>query len=79
MFEEGEKLDDSDLLLKLGRAHALLFLDETSRARDLYRKYKGENVNTKMSWRERVGKDFSDLRKAGLDSKDFDRILKMLE
>lgn len=78
-FEEGEKLDGSDLLLKLGKAHALLLTDDFSRARDIYRKYKGENVNTTTSWVDRVKKDFADLKKAGLDSKDFDKVLKVLE
>ncbi|WP_246282454.1 tetratricopeptide repeat protein [Flavobacterium agri] len=79
MFEEGEKLDDSDLLLKLGKAHTLLLSDDFSRARDIYRKYKGENVNTATSWKERVKKDFADLKKAGFDSKDYDKIIKLLE
>lgn len=79
MFESGEKIDDSDLSLKLGKAHSLLLTDDFSRARDIYRKYKGENVDTKTSWMDRVKKDFSDLKKAGIDSKDFSKILKMLE
>jgi len=78
-FEEAEKLDASDLFVKLGKAHTLLLSDDFSRARDIYRKYKGENVNTATTWKERVRKDFSDLKKAGLESKDFDRILKLLE
>ncbi|RZJ68314.1 MAG: tetratricopeptide repeat protein [Flavobacterium sp.] len=78
-FELGEKLDDSDLSIKLGKAHALLLGDDFSRARDIYRKYKGENVDTKTSWTDRVKKDITDLKKAGIDSKDFDKVLKMLE
>jgi hypothetical protein len=78
-FDEAEKLDNSDLLIKLGKAHTLLLSDDFSHARDIYRKYKGENVNTTTSWKERVKKDFADLKKAGLDSKDYDRVLKLLE
>lgn len=78
-LDEAEKLDGSDLLIKLAKAHALLLSDDFSRARDIYRKYKGENVNTTTSWKERVKKDFADLRKAGLDSRDFEKIAKILE
>lgn len=78
-FEDAEKLDGSDLLVKLGKAHTFLLSDDFSRARDIYRKYKGENVNTTTSWKDRVKKDFADLKKAGLDSKDFDKIIKLLE
>ena len=78
-FDNAEKLDGSDLLIKLGKAHTLLLSNDFSRARDIYRKYKGENVNSSTSWKLRVKSDFSDLKKVGLDSKDFDKILKLLE
>jgi len=78
-FEDAEKLDPSDLSIKLGKAHTMLLSDDFARARDIYRKYKGENVNTSISWTERVKKDFADLKKAGLDSRDFDKIIKLLD
>ncbi len=78
-FDEAEKLDNSDLFIKLGKAHTLLLSDDFSRARDIYRKYKGENVNTTTSWKDRVKKDFESLKKAGLESKDYERVLKLLE
>lgn len=78
-FEAGEKLDDSDLLLKLGKAHTLLLEGDFSRARDIYRRYKSENVDAGTSWISRVKSDFSNLRKAGIESRDFDRALKLLE
>lgn len=76
-FEAGEKLDDSDLLLKLGKAHTLLLEGDFSRARDIYRRYKTENVDPDTSWPDRVKKDIADLRKAGIESGDFDRVLKL--
>jgi tetratricopeptide (TPR) repeat protein len=49
------------------RAHALMFLDRTDEARDLYLKYRGtKNVVAEKSWEASVRDDFAELRMAGL-------------
>ncbi len=78
-FHKGEKLDGAELLLKLGLAHAALLNGDTSEAKSLYKKYKDQNVTASKSWNEQVKADFDSFKKAGIDSEDFERILKLLQ
>lgn len=76
-LKEGEKLDDTELALKLNLAHAYLMNDNYSKAKSIYKKYQSQNVTDSLSWKDKVSLDFVAFQKAGLKSNDFDRILKM--
>lgn len=76
-LKEGEKLDDTELLVKLNLAHVYLISDEYSEAKAIYRKYQTQNVTDSLSWKEKTKQDFTIFEKAGLPSKDFDKILKL--
>jgi tetratricopeptide (TPR) repeat protein len=50
------------------RAHALMFLDRTDEARDLYLKYRGtKSVREQKSWEGFILGNFADFRSAGLE------------
>lgn len=76
-LKEGEKLDDTELLVKLNLAHVYLISDDYSEAKAIYRKYQTQNVTDSLSWKEKTKQDFTIFEKAGLSSKDFDKILKL--
>lgn len=76
-LKEGEKLDDTELLVKLNLAHVYLISDDYSEAKAIYRKYQTQNVTDSLSWKEKTKQDFTVFEKAGLPSKDFDKILKL--
>lgn len=76
-LKEGEKLDDTELLVKLNLAHVYLISDDYSEAKAIYRKYQTQNVTDSLSWKEKTKQDFTIFEKAGLPSKDFDKILKL--
>jgi tetratricopeptide (TPR) repeat protein len=76
-FRQGEKLDDSDLGLKLGLAHAYLLSGDFSSAKEIHKKYMSENIDAAQDWISHTKNDFTEFKKAGIDSKDFDRILKL--
>jgi hypothetical protein len=78
-LKEGEKLDDSELLIKLNLAHAYLLNDNYASAKAIYKEYQSQNVTDSLSWAEKVNQDFMAFKKAGLPSRDFDRILKLLQ
>lgn len=76
-LKEGEKLDDTELLVKLNLAHAYLVNDNYSDAKQIYKKYQSQNVTDSLSWIDKTKQDFAIFKKAGLPSTDFDRVLKL--
>ena len=78
-LKEGEKLDDTELLIKLNLAHAYLLNDNYSSAKAIYKEYQSQNVTDSLSWTQKVKQDFADFKKAGITSSDFERILKLME
>lgn len=78
-LKEAEKMDDSELLIQLNLAHAYLLNDQYSEAKALHKKYKNQNVSATESWNNRTKADFEEMKKAGLQSENFDRILKYIQ
>jgi hypothetical protein len=78
-LKEGEKLDDSELLIKLNLAHAYLLNDNYASAKAFYKEYRNQNVTDSLSWTEKVKLDFSDFIIKGMISNDFERVLKLIE
>lgn len=78
-LKEGEGKDESELLIQLNMAHVYLLKGDYKKAKEIHKKYRGQNVTPTLSWKARTQFDFDDLRKAGFVSDDFDRILKLLE
>lgn len=76
-LKEGEKLDDSELLIQMNLAHAYLFNNDFKSAKTIYKKYQSQNVNDSLSWPQKVKIDFDTFEKAGLTTDDFSRVLKL--
>ncbi|MBF4505092.1 hypothetical protein IRZ83_00335 [Flavobacterium sp. JLP] len=76
-LKEGEKLDDTELMVKLNLAHVYLISDDYSEAKAIYKKYQTQNVTDSLSWKEKTKLDFTNFQKAGLPSKDFEKVLKL--
>ena len=77
-LKEGEKLDSSELLIQLNLAHAYLLNGDFSLAKNLHKKYSSQNISTSTNWADQAIKDLEELQKAGFESEDFDKILKIL-
>lgn len=78
-LQEGEKLDDTELLVKLNLAHAYLLNDEYRNAKSIYKEYQSQNVNDSLRWTQKIKQDFAAFKKAGIQNDDYDRVLKLLE
>lgn len=78
-LKEAEKLDNSELLVQLNLAHLYLLNDDYKKAKEIHKKYKAQNVTSKLSWIAKTKSDFEELLKAGFKSDDFEKILKILE
>ncbi len=48
-LKEGEKLDDSELLIQMNLAHAYLLNKDFRSAKPIYKKYRSQNVNDSLS------------------------------
>ncbi len=78
-LKEGEKQDDSELLIQMNLAHAYLLNKNFKLAKPIHKKYRFQNVNDSLSWTQKVKLDFETFKKAGLPSGDFDRVVRLLE
>lgn len=78
-LEIGEQLDPTELLLQLHLAHAHLFKGNFGQAKSIYKKYRNQNVSANISWKEQVKTDFTSFEKAGLPTKDFERVLNLMD
>lgn len=76
-LQEGEKLDDTELMVKLNLAHTYLITNDYSEAKAIYKKYQTQNVTDSLSWVAKTKLDFAAFEKAGLPSKDFEKVLKL--
>lgn len=77
-LEEGAQKDPSELLIQLNLAHAYLLNDNFSAAKKIHKTYQNQNVTAQASWLKQTELDFAAFAKAGIQSADFDRILKLL-
>lgn len=78
-LKEAEQMDDSELLIQLNLAHAYLLNDQYGEAKALHKKYKNQNVSATESWINRTKADFEEMKKAGIQSDNFERILKLIQ
>nr|WP_315207655.1 tetratricopeptide repeat protein [uncultured Flavobacterium sp.] len=78
-LKEGEKLDDTELLIKLNLAHAYLLNDNYASAKAIYKEYQSQNVTDSLSWTQKIKQDFAAFKKSGIVSNDFERVLKLMD
>jgi tetratricopeptide (TPR) repeat protein len=78
-LQAAEKLDGAELLIKLNLAHAYLLNGDFHEAKMLHKKFKSQNVTANQNWNTKTKSDFEDFKKNGIESEDFDRILKLID
>ncbi len=77
-LKEGEKLDGTELVVKLNLAHAYLFNNEYGYSKAIYKEYRSQNLTSNLSWTQKTKQDFVLFEKAGLPSGDFEKVLKLI-
>ena len=78
-LKEGEKLDNTELLIKLNLAHAYLLNDNYTSAKAIYKEYQSQNVTDSLSWTQKIKQDFAAFKKVGIQNNDFERVLKLMD
>jgi hypothetical protein len=79
ILKEGEKLEDTELLIQLNLAHAYLLNGNYKSAKSIHKTYSNQNVTDSLSWTQKTKLDFEAFQKAGIQHDDFNAILKILE
>lgn len=75
----GDNIDDTNLFIKGNLAHAYLLTGEVEKAKEIYVKYKGQNINETMSWTQMVYSDFQEFKSRDINSPYFETIINLLQ
>jgi len=78
-LQEGEKRDNTELLVQLNLAHAYLLNDNYKEAKKIYKKYQNQNVTDSLSWTQKTEQDILAFQKAGIKNEDFEKVLKLMK
>ncbi len=78
-LSEGEKLDNTDLMIQGNLAHANLLSGNFEAASQIYQRFKGQNIDEEMSWEQMVVSDFEEFKKRGINSEKFEEILSIIK
>ena len=77
-YQRGLAIDPNEINLKLELAHVYLFTDRIAEAKEIHKTYKDYNVFPTVTWKQQVEHDFEVFKKYGLPSKNFKKILRIL-
>ncbi len=78
-LKTAEKIDESDLGIKLNLAHAYVLTDDFKKAKEIHKRFAGQNISADVSWKQQTKSDFAEFEKQGVNSKYFSKILKLLK
>jgi len=77
-LKEGDKINNAELFIKGNLAHALLLNGDFSEAKEIYIKFKGQNVSKDKNWEQMIRSDFETFNYVGINSEKFNEILLLL-
>lgn len=78
-LKNAEKIDNTDLSIKLNLAHAFILTDDFKKAKEIHKKFENQNISADVSWQQQTKNDFSDFEKQGIHNKYFSKILKLFK
>ncbi|WP_428225779.1 tetratricopeptide repeat protein [Flavobacterium sp.] len=62
-FQNAEKLDPSELKVKMNLAHTYMFMDEVSKSKEIHKKYTSQNISANQTWKNKVINDLARFEK----------------
>ncbi len=77
-FLIAEKLDETELKIKLNLAHLYLFTSKISKAKAIHEKFKSQNISPTKSWKQQTNDDFKLLEQKGFSTSNFKKIIRIL-
>ncbi len=76
-FQTAEKMDSSELKVKLNLAHVYMFMDEVSKAKEIHKKYMNQNVSAKQTWKNKAINDLDKFKKSNLPQDNIQKIWRL--
>jgi tetratricopeptide (TPR) repeat protein len=78
-YQKAISMNKSELNYQLHLANVYMFTNRLSQAKDLHKKYKQNNLSNAKSWTEQTKFDFQQFEKNGFETKNFKKILRILD
>lgn len=72
-------MNKNEIRFQLHLAHVYLVTDRVSEAKDIHKKYKDQNISVDTSWVKATKQDFDNMKKDGLPTDNFKKILRIIE
>ncbi|WP_395044427.1 tetratricopeptide repeat protein [Flavobacterium sp.] len=78
-YNNGLKLNASEINFKLNLAHIYMFTNRLSEAKEIHKKYSNQSLISGKTWIEQVKFDFLEFGKKGFSKDNFKKILRVIE
>lgn len=78
-YQNGLKLNPSEINFQLNLAHVYLFTDRESEAKKIYKKYANQTLFTGKTWVEQAKADFQEFEKRRFPKQNYKKIIRMME
>lgn len=76
-LQTAEKLDPSELKVKLNLAHVYMFMNEASKAKEIHKKYMNQNISAKQTWKNKAINDLDRFKKSELPQENIQKIWRL--
>jgi hypothetical protein len=76
-LQTAEKLDPSELKVKLNLAHVYMFMNEASKAKEIHKKYMNQNISAKQTWKNKAINDLDRFKKFELPQENIQKIWRL--
>jgi predicted Zn-dependent protease len=76
-LQNATNLDPSELKVKLNLAHAYMFMNEVSKAKEIHKKYMNQNISAKQTWKNKAINDLDRFKKSNLPQDNIQKIWRL--
>ena len=78
-YNKAIDMNDSEVKYHLRLAHIYMFSNQMTKAKNLHKLYKDNNISGNVSWTKQTQDDFEEFRKNGFPTDNLKKILRILE
>lgn len=76
-LQTAEKLDPSELKVKLNLAHTYMFMNEVAKAKEIHKQYMNQNISAKQTWKNKAINDLDRFKKSTLPQENIQKIWRL--
>jgi len=78
-FNQGFKLNPTEIKLQLDLAHTYMFTNRLSESKNIHKQFFNQNLSNGKTWVSQVTEDFKEFEKMGLPTDNFKKILRIID